>query len=103
MKQKSKAKPGKKSVALAGTAAGNSSICSVGNTGNDLHYRGYDIVELARKGTFEEVAFLLIYNELPTKSQLENYKVKLKRLRVYPGRFLMSWKKFRRRLIQWMC
>ncbi len=78
-------KPVKKSVALSGTEAGNSSICTVGNVGNDLYYRGYDIGELAKQGTFEEIAYLLIYGVLPTKSELQNYKLKLKRLRGLPG------------------
>jgi 2-methylcitrate synthase len=74
----------KKSVALSGVVAGNSAVCTVGRTGNDLHYRGYDIVELARKSTFEEVAFLLIHGDLPTESQLKGYKKKLKQLRGLP-------------------
>lgn len=74
----------KKSVALSGVVAGNSAICTVGRTGNDLHYRGYDIVELAQKATFEEVAFLLIYGDLPTASELNNYTRKLKSLRGLP-------------------
>jgi 2-methylcitrate synthase len=75
----------KKSVALSGVIAGNSAVCTVGRTGNDLHYRGYDIVELARKSTFEEIAFLLIHGDLPTESQLKGYKKKLKQLRGLPG------------------
>jgi 2-methylcitrate synthase len=74
----------KKSVALSGVIAGNSSVCTVGRTGNDLHYRGYDIVELAKKSTFEEVAYLLIHGDLPTESQLKDYKKKLKKLRGIP-------------------
>lgn len=74
----------KKSVALSGVMAGNSAVCTVGRTGNDLHYRGYDIVELARHSTFEEVAHLLIHDELPTESQLKEYKRKLKSLRGLP-------------------
>jgi len=75
----------KKSVALSGVIAGNSAVCTVGRTGNDLHYRGYDIVELARKSTFEETAFLLIHGDLPTESQLKGYRKKLKQLRSLPG------------------
>jgi 2-methylcitrate synthase len=75
----------KKSVALSGVIAGNSAVCTVGRTGNDLHYRGYDIIELARKSTFEETAFLLIHGELPTESQLKDYKKKLKMLRGIPA------------------
>ena len=68
---------GKKSVALSGVTAGSTALCTVGRTGNDLHYRGYDILDLAEKAEFEEVAYLLIYGSLPTKSQLNNYKIKL--------------------------
>jgi 2-methylcitrate synthase len=75
----------KKSVALSGVIAGNSSVCTVGRTGNDLHYRGYEIVELARKSTFEEIAYLLIHGDLPTESQLKDYKKKLKKLRGIPA------------------
>ena len=85
MNKPNSAKPAKKSVALSGTEAGNSSICTVGNVGNDLYYRGYGIAELAKSGTFEEIAYLLIYGSLPDKSQLDNYKTKLKRLRGLPG------------------
>jgi 2-methylcitrate synthase len=74
----------KKSVALSGVIAGNSSVCTVGRTGNDLHYRGYEIVELARRSTFEEIAYLLIHGDLPTESQLKDYKKKLKKLRGIP-------------------
>lgn len=74
----------KKSVALSGVTAGNTALCSVGKSGNDLHYRGYDILELAEKATFEEVAYLLIHGALPTESQLKNYKTKLKSLRGLP-------------------
>ena len=63
----------KKGVALAGVNAGTSAICTVGHTGNDLHYRGYDIIELADKCSFEEVAHLLIHGELPNQAQLDNY------------------------------
>ncbi len=76
---------GKKSVALSGVMAGNSAVCTVGRTGNDLHYRGYDIVELARQSTFEEVAYLLIHGELPGQSELKDYARKLKSLRGLPA------------------
>lgn len=79
----------KKSVALSGVIAGNSAVCTVGRTGNDLHYRGYEIVELAMKSTFEEVAYLLIHGDLPTQSQLNDYKMKLKNLRGIPARVKM--------------
>jgi 2-methylcitrate synthase len=74
----------KKSVALSGVAAGNTALCSVGKSGNDLHYRGYDIADLAAKCEFEEVAFLLIHGALPTAAQLASYKSKLKGLRGLP-------------------
>jgi len=75
----------KKGVALAGVSAGTTSICTVGHTGNDLHYRGYDITELAKYATFEEVAYLLIHGELPNKTQLNAYHQKLKTLRGLPA------------------
>jgi len=75
----------KKSVALSGTAAGNTALCTVGRSGNDLHYRGYDIHDLATKSTFEEVAHLLVHGTLPNQSQLSAYKQKLKRLRGLPA------------------
>ena len=74
----------KKGVALAGVTAGTTAICTVGHTGNDLHYRGYDIIELAKHATFEEVAYLLIHGELPNKTQLSAYHAKLKKLRGLP-------------------
>ena len=74
----------KKSVALSGTAAGNTALCSVGRSGNDLHYRGYDIHDLATHSTFEEVAHLLVHGELPNAVQLSAYKTKLKNLRGLP-------------------
>jgi 2-methylcitrate synthase len=75
----------KKGVALAGVNAGSTAICTVGHTGNDLHYRGYDILELADNATFEEVAYLLIHGELPNKKQLSAYHRKLKTLRGLPS------------------
>ncbi|MFY8123075.1 MAG: citrate/2-methylcitrate synthase, partial [Silanimonas sp.] len=75
----------KKSVALSGTAAGNTALCTVGRSGNDLHYRGYDIKDLADHAGFEEVAHLLVHGVLPTASQLKAYKAKLKRLRGLPA------------------
>ncbi len=75
----------KKSVALSGVIAGNSAVCTVGRTGNDLHYRGYDIIELAKKSTFEEIAYLLVHGDLPTESQLGDYRKKLKQLRGIPA------------------
>lgn len=74
----------KKSVALSGVVAGNTALCSVGKSGNDLHYRGYNILDLAEKAEFEEVAYLLVYGYLPEKAQLAKYKRKLKSLRGLP-------------------
>jgi 2-methylcitrate synthase len=74
----------KKSVALSGVPAGNTALCTVGRSGNDLHYRGYDIHDLATKATFEEVAHLLVHEYLPTWSELNAYRAKLKRLRGLP-------------------
>ena len=74
----------KKSVALSGVAAGNTALCTVGRSGNDLHYRGYDILELADACEFEEVAHLLIHGKLPNRAELAGYKDKLKRLRGLP-------------------
>ncbi len=75
----------KKSVALSGVAAGNTALCTVGRTGNDLHYRGYDILELAAQCEFEEVAYLLVHGKLPNKAELAGYKKKLKSLRGLPA------------------
>lgn len=74
----------KKSVALSGVVAGNTALCTVGLSGNDLHYRGYDILELAEECEFEEVAHLLIHGKLPNTAELKAYKAKLKRLRGLP-------------------
>ncbi len=71
----------KKSVALSGVTAGNTALSTVGVTGNDLHYRGYDILEIANTCEFEEIAFLLVHGKLPTRTELDGYKVKLKALR----------------------
>jgi len=75
----------KKSVALSGVPAGNTALCSVGKSGNDLHYRGFDIADLASHCEFEEVAHLLIHGTLPTRPQLDTYKAKLKSLRGLPA------------------
>jgi 2-methylcitrate synthase len=75
----------KKSVALSGVSAGNTALCTVGRTGNDLHYRGYDILEIADRCEFEEVAYLLIHGKLPTQTELDAYKAKLARLRGLPA------------------
>src|SRR3954447_3044977 len=73
-----------KSVALSGTAAGNTALCTVGRSGNDLHYRGYDILDLANASEFEEIAHLLVHGKLPNKAELRAYKAKLKSLRGIP-------------------
>jgi 2-methylcitrate synthase len=75
----------KKSVALSGVTAGNTALCTVGRTGNDLHYRGYDILDLATKAEFEEVAFLLVHGKLPNRAELTGYKAKLRSLRGIPA------------------
>ncbi len=75
----------KKSVALSGTVAGNSAICTVGHTGNDLHYRGYDIRDLATHCEFEEVAHLLVHEKLPNAAELAAYKAKLRTMRGLPA------------------
>jgi len=74
----------KKSVALSGVTAGNTALCSVGKTGNDLHYRGYDILDVANVCEFEEIAYLLVHGKLPTAAELKGYKGKLKSLRGLP-------------------
>lgn len=78
------AKP-KKSVALSGVAAGNTALCTVGRTGNDLHYRGYDILDFADEAEFEEVAYLLVHEKLPNRAELNAYKKKLQSLRTLPS------------------
>jgi 2-methylcitrate synthase len=74
----------KKSVALSGVPAGNTALCTVGRNGNDLHYRGYDILALAAHCEFEEVAYLLLYGHLPTQAELVKYKQHLRSLRGLP-------------------
>ena len=78
----------KKSVALSGVPAGDTSLSTVGRSGNDLHYRGYDIKDLAENCEFEEVAFLILYGTLPSKAQLAEYKSKLANLRALPTQVL---------------
>ena len=75
----------KKSVALSGVSAGNTALCTVGRSGNDLHYRGYDIVDIADQCEFEEIAYLLIHEKMPVRSELTNYKHKLRSLRGLPN------------------
>jgi len=82
--QEAPARKPKKSVALSGVPAGNTALCTVGRTGNDLHYRGYDILDLAEACEFEEVAYLLIHGKLPNKAELAGYKNKLKSMRGLP-------------------
>jgi len=74
----------KKSVALSGVPAGNTALCTVGRSGNDLHYRGYDILDFADEAEFEEVAYLLVHEKLPTRGELASYKKKLRSLRTLP-------------------
>jgi 2-methylcitrate synthase len=76
--------PRKKSVALSGVPAGNTALCTVGRTGNDLHYRGYDILEVAEACEFEEIAHLLVHERLPTIKELGDYRAKLISLRGLP-------------------
>lgn len=75
----------KKSVALSGVAAGNTALCSVGRSGNDLHYRGYDILDVAEACEFEEIAYLLVHGSLPNQVDLKAYKAKLQSLRGLPA------------------
>ena len=75
----------KKSVALSGVIAGNTALCTVGRTGNDLHYRGYDILDVAENCEFEEIAHLLVHGHLPTQAELRAYKVHLRTLRGLPS------------------
>src|SRR5690606_37170865 len=77
--------PKKKSVALSGVVAGQTAICTVGTSGRDLHYRGYDIHDLAEQASFEEVAHLLVHEELPNEYMLARYKQKLMSMRGLPA------------------
>ena len=86
--QEEPAKPGfkpKKSVALSGVVAGNTALCTVGKNGNELHYRGYDILDIAQTSEFEEIAYLLVHGKLPNEGELRGYKAKLKSLRGLPA------------------
>ncbi len=78
----------KKSVALSGVTAGNTALCTVGRTGNDLHYRGYDILDIADTCEFEEIAYLLVHGKLPGIAELAAYKAKLKAMRGIPARVM---------------
>src|SRR5215216_5959931 len=75
----------KKSVALSGVPAGTTALCTVGRTGNDLNYRGYDILDIAERCEYEEIAYLLIHGKLPNAAELASYKAKLKPLRGVPA------------------
>src|SRR4026209_2308253 len=75
----------KKSVALSGVIAGDTALCTVGRTGNDLHYRGYDILDVAETCEFEEIAYLLVHGVLPTVAELASDKAKLKAMRGLPA------------------
>jgi 2-methylcitrate synthase len=75
----------KKGVGLSGVTAGNTALCTVGRSGNDLHYRGYDILDVADTCEFEEIAFLLVHGTLPARAELAGYKAKLKMLRGVPA------------------
>jgi 2-methylcitrate synthase len=75
----------KKGVGLSGITAGNTALCTVGRSGNDLHYRGYDILDVADTCEFEEIAYLLVHGSLPTRAELASYKAKLKSLRGLPA------------------
>src|SRR6202161_4841706 len=74
----------KRGVGLSGVTAGNTALCTVGRTGNDLHYRGYDILDVAETCEFEEIAHLLVHGRLPTPAGLDAYKAKLSSLRGLP-------------------
>src|SRR5512140_864482 len=74
----------KRGVGLSGIVAGNTALCTVGRSGNDLHYRGYDILDVAEVCEFEELAHLLVHGELPNRAELTAYKAKLKALRGLP-------------------
>ena len=75
----------KKSVALSGVPAGNTALCTVGRTGNDLHYRGYDILDFADEAEFEEIAYLLVHEKLPNREEIRKYKARLRTLRALPA------------------
>src|SRR4029078_9814631 len=75
----------KKSVALSGVVAGNTALCTVGRTGNDLHYRGYDILDMADVSEFEEIAYLLVHGKLPKRAELDAYRARLAAQRGLPN------------------
>ena len=88
-------------MALSGVVAGNTALCSVGRTGNDLHYRGYDILEIATRCEFEEIAYLLIHGTLPTEAELRGYKAKLRCCAAFRRRCALCWKPFPPPPIRW--
>ena len=88
-------------MALSGVVAGNTALCTVGRTGNDLHYRGYDILDIAETCEFEEIAHLLVHETLPTAAELAAYKTKLKSLRGLPAAVKRCWRRCRRRRTRW--
>ena len=90
----------KKSVALSGVVAGNTALCTVGRTGNDLHYRGYDILDVAEASDFEEIAYLLMHGNLPTVAELNGYK-QAQALRGLPAAVKAALEQFRPRPIRW--
>src|ERR1700754_841100 len=75
----------KRGVGLSGVTAGNTALCTVGRTGNDLHYRGYDILDIAEVCEFEEIAHLLVHGKLPTSVELRSYKARLRAMRGLPA------------------
>ncbi|MBM3374149.1 MAG: 2-methylcitrate synthase, partial [Betaproteobacteria bacterium] len=85
MSESATAAKAKKSVVLSGVPAGSTALCTVGRSGNDLHYRGYDILDIAETCEFEEIAHLLVHGRLPTAAELAAYKLKLKSLRGLPA------------------
>jgi len=91
----------KKSVALSGVTAGNTALCTVGRTGNDLHYRGYDILDFADQAEFEEVAYLLVHEKLPTRDELTKYKRKLQACAGCRSRSSGRWSSCRGARIRW--
>lgn len=70
---------------LAGVVAGQTAICTVGHAGDNLHYRGYSIFDLAKAATFEEVAYLLIEGHLPTAQELKQYQTRLEKAKGLPA------------------
>ena len=103
MNQAAVAPKPKKSVALSGVTAGNTALCTVGRTGNDLHYRGYDILEIATACEFEEIAYLLIHEKLPNVRELAAYREKLVGLRGLPPQLARSLEDLPAAAHRWTC